>query len=411
MNDQKREGGGVTWDTKAEVIPVTLSSQYAQIKKDLIEEEKHEKRRRGGEGGSMADDLMNTALTRNDFFALQAAAKEVTEFDQICQQAKEISIWFFVLLVLVIFFFVVALLVWVAVRTIEQSRSFLPRVCDHYKYIQGCFWDLPSGGLLLEWGGLKKKSCSSSSSSSSSSSCSNSSSSSDEDDEDESDCCQPDICWEDKADCWKPPSSSCGKRTLLFLHGNTENLDIYAHALHALSKLGYRVFALEYAGYGASRPGDVYNWMAPNARTLEKDLMEAWEICGSRDAIIMGFSLGGGLLGVSYPYLCPAPAQIVFLNSFDSFPRLVEESLTPCLAKLTRQFLATDWKTQSCEDYCGRVLIVVTKDDKLVPYHHGLAIANQFDCKQVVTVKLKRGGHVKAILRHRKCWTPYLLPP
>jgi pimeloyl-ACP methyl ester carboxylesterase len=196
----------------------------------------------------------------------------------------------------------------------------------------------------------------------------------------------------------------------LFLHGNTENLDKYADALNTMSKLGYKVFALEYAGYGAAKPA-VGNCLAPNARSMETDLMEAWEICGNRYAIIMGFSMGGGLLGVTYPYLCPAPAQIVFLNSFDSFPKLVEENLSPCLAKLTRGFLATDWRTRECENYCGRVLIVVTKDDKLVPYRHGLAIADNFSCKQVVTVKLKHGGHVKAILRYRHCWTPYLLPP
>lgn len=49
-----------------------------------------------------------------------------------------------------------------------------------------------------------------------------------------------------------------------------------------------------------------------------RDVMDAWSVCGRSDAIVIGFSLGGAILGEVYEALSPMPAQLVFLNTFVS---------------------------------------------------------------------------------------------
>jgi hypothetical protein len=209
------------------------------------------------------------------------------------------------------------------------------------------------------------------------------------------------------------PNANPRSRPLLFLHGNTGNLDLYEAPLKRCARLGYNIYALEYAGYGMAATTATTNQdIISNGDTVLKDVKEAWNVCGSKDAIVMGFSLGGAILGQTYDGLKPMPAQIVFLNTFHSLSGLVESKLK-ILGPLITPFLRTQWSTQPPKSFYNEVLIVYTKDDDVVTAEQGKELCSIFQSLDPAVIELPDGGHRYSTIRHLDRWanSENLLPP
>lgn len=90
------------------------------------------------------------------------------------------------------------------------------------------------------------------------------------------------------------PAQGHARATLLFLHGNAENLSSHVHAVNWLPAQGYAVLALDYRGFGRSQG-------APDIDALHEDAAAALAWLAVRDAattgplIIYGQSLGGSV--------------------------------------------------------------------------------------------------------------------
>ena len=174
-----------------------------------------------------------------------------------------------------------------------------------------------------------------------------------------------------------PVLQASPRRRVLFLHGNTGSLDDFVSSLDLMDRLGYDVYALEYAGYlplMASPPvgtvlvdGQYWQQSNPSGDTILQNVCEAWSLMGDSNTIVVGFSLGGGALGMVYDRLIPSPAQIVFLNTFFSLPQLIVEVgakfwiPTSVSQHCVAPFMKTQWWCQRPQRYTGRVLIVYTK--------------------------------------------------
>jgi len=267
-----------------------------------------------------------------------------------------ISTALFVLLIFVGAIVILAI-IFLAIRITEQKVLFVPHKTQMYRKIGGNWIQLRSGGGLLH--------CT--------------------------------------------PHANPNSRPLLFLHGNTGNLDLYEAALKRCARLGYNMYALEYAGYGLAAGNEK---VIPNCDSVLQDVLESWNVCGSEHAIIMGFSLGGAILGKTYDRLNPMPAQIVFLNTFHSLSGLVESKLK-VLGPLITPFLKTQWSTQPPRFYYNNVLIVYTKDDDVVTPEQGKELKTIFQSLNPVVVELPDGGHRYSTIRHLDRWAnnECLLPP
>lgn len=246
--------------------------------------------------------------------------------------------WFVVAIVLIILFSsVVGMVVLMVVHAIERSKLFVPTHVSRYSRVSGKWYPLPGGGGLLH--------CT--------------------------------------------PNADPRARSVLFAHGNTFGLDPYASALDQFATCNYNIWALEYAGgYGMTEPQDD----APSAESLVRDIREAWAICGRDDAIIIGFSLGGALLGQVYDDLCPLPAQIVFLNTFWSVPALVACKLKG-IGSLVAPLLNTQWVTKPPKRFKGKVTIVFSVDDDIVPPDQSAELCAIFASLKPACIQLPKGGH------------------
>src|SRR6187551_1260802 len=89
---------------------------------------------------------------------------------------------------------------------------------------------------------------------------------------------------------WPLPEA---RYTILYLHGNYEDLGSIAEYIPGFTKAGYALFAFDYRGYGHSEG-------TPNEKNLYADAQLAYEYLRTKlgipadRIIVFGYSLGGG---------------------------------------------------------------------------------------------------------------------
>lgn len=270
---------------------------------------------------------------------------------------RQLVIAAFSLLIFLVISVGLVLLAVLGLRKVEQKNLFAPIKLDRYRKLSGVVYSLPAGGLVLN----------------------------------------------------TTPNAAQNARRVLFFPGNTGNLELYKEALDKIAEYGYNVFALEYRGYGPAKMEDSFQ---PNAQTLVQDAMEAWNLMGTSDGIVAGFSIGGAILTQIYEKLVPSPAQIVFLNSFGDLKQLLEDKLGQDFGGTMAPLMATKWAIQAPKTYDGHILVVFTADDLTVPAKHGERLCQVFSkSKKLVCRELPRGGHKYSIFTYAMSWLPELLPP
>lgn len=204
----------------------------------------------------------------------------------------------------------------------------------------------------------------------------------------------------------QPVARTGTRRKILFLHGNSDNLDIYSSMLNLFWTAGYDLYAVEYAGYGV-----VHQYEPTPARLLE-NVREAWMKFGDRNTILMGFSIGGILMGQVYDILVPQPAQLVFLNTFASLPELGIDLSNEATVTMIKPFMSTaNWVTRPPQHFHGHVLIVGTRDDQLTRIRHSYMLRDTFASLNADLVIVPTGGHEVGPFLNFTDWQSHLLPP
>jgi len=168
---------------------------------------------------------------------------------------------------------------------------------------------------------------------------------------------------------WFVPAAETARGTLLFFHGNAGNI---SHRLESVSQfhgLGLDVLIIDYRGYGQSEG-------SPSERGTYRDAVAAWQyltegrgVAPSR-IVVFGRSVGGAV-GAWLAANREAGALIVE-SSFSSLPALAAELYW---------FLPVRWLSRfryPTTEYVAAaacpVLVIHSRDDDIVPFHHGREI-------------------------------------
>ncbi|MCC5871905.1 MAG: alpha/beta hydrolase [Gammaproteobacteria bacterium] len=176
---------------------------------------------------------------------------------------------------------------------------------------------------------------------------------------------------------WYVPAPEAD-RTLLFLHGNAGNISHRLDSLRIFHDLGLNVFIIDYRGYGQSegRPSEA----GLHADALAAlDYLEREHGVPTAEVVAFGRSLGGAVaacLATRKPL-----AALILESTFISVPELGSE-LYPWLpvrwlSRLEYDALACLEDVAGQEDVGRRVptLIVHSREDDIVPFRHGQALA------------------------------------
>jgi uncharacterized protein len=169
------------------------------------------------------------------------------------------------------------------------------------------------------------------------------------------------------------------KGTVLFLHGNAENLDTQVNAVLWLVAEGYLVFAIDYRGFGRSGG-------APDIAGVNRDgvaaLDRVYRIPGvdPERVVVFGQSLGGA---VAVHAVARAPRKtrvqgLIVDSAFAGYRRIVRDRLIAGIVTLPLAWPAS-WTVgdrYSPERWIGAVapvpvVVIHGTRDRIVPFSHG----------------------------------------
>jgi len=177
---------------------------------------------------------------------------------------------------------------------------------------------------------------------------------------------------------WLLPSTVPSKATILFLHGNAQNISAHIGNVAWLPSQGYNVFLLDYRGYGLSQG-------APQLPGLFADIEAAADYIALREDlnrvpfVILGQSLGGALAITAAARLKHkiGIAAVIADSAFSSYRAIARERLDALWLTWPVQwplsFAFTD--TYSPQRYASRLspiplLIMHGEADRVVPIAH-----------------------------------------
>ncbi|MDH3546136.1 MAG: alpha/beta hydrolase, partial [Gammaproteobacteria bacterium] len=181
-------------------------------------------------------------------------------------------------------------------------------------------------------------------------------------------------------------------RVLLFFHGNAGNISHRLDSIRQFLSLGLSVLIIDYRGYGQSAGRATESGLYRDAEATWRYLTEERGVAAS-DIVIFGRSLGASV--ASRLAAQQQPLALIVESSFTSVPDIAQE-LYPWLPArwLSRLSHAT---RDFVRDVRCPVLVIHSRDDEIIPFHHGEAIFAA--ANEPRTLLALRGTHNDAFLR------------
>ena len=181
-------------------------------------------------------------------------------------------------------------------------------------------------------------------------------------------------------------------RVLLFFHGNAGNISHRLDSIRQFRNLGLSVLIIDYRGYGQSGGKTTESGLYRDADAAWRYLLEDRGLSAS-DIILFGRSLGASVaarLAAQH-----RPLALIVESSFSSIPDIAQE-LYPWLPArwMSRYSHAT---RDYVRDVHSPLLVVHSRDDDIIPFHHGEAIFAS--ANEPRTLLALRGTHNDAFLR------------
>jgi hypothetical protein len=186
-------------------------------------------------------------------------------------------------------------------------------------------------------------------------------------------------------------------RVLLFFHGNAGNISHRLDSIRQFQDLGLSVLIIDYRGYGQSEGRTTERGIYRDADAAWRYLIEGRGIVAS-DIVIFGRSLGASV--ASRLAAQTQPLALIVESSFTSVPDIAQD-LYPWLPArwLSRLSHAT---RDYIQDVRCPVLVVHSRDDEIIPFHHGEEIfASANERRTLLEI---RGTHNDAFLRDERTY-------
>lgn len=192
--------------------------------------------------------------------------------------------------------------------------------------------------------------------------------------------------------------------TILFLHGNAENISAHVNNILWLMSEGYNVFAFDYRGYGRSEGFPSIDGVHLDAEAALETVLRMSQI-NKGGLFILGQSLGGAIAlytTAASPYKSHIKALIID-SAFSDYRRIAREKLAQMIITWPLQYpLSFLFNNHySPVKWIKKVspvplLIIHGESDKIVPPHHGLILFQEaLEPKEYWSVD--HVGHIQAL--------------
>ncbi len=179
-------------------------------------------------------------------------------------------------------------------------------------------------------------------------------------------------------------------QVLLFFHGNAGNISHRLFSIRQFLDLGLSVFIIDYRGYGQSGGHVTERGLYRDADAAWRYLTEDRGIVGG-DIVIFGRSLGGSV--AAKLATTAEPRAVILESTFTSVPDAAQDIYPWLPARwLSRLRHST---AEYVRDVRVPVLVVHSRDDEIIPFHHGESIFEA--ANEPRTMIALRGGHNDAL--------------
>ena len=186
-------------------------------------------------------------------------------------------------------------------------------------------------------------------------------------------------------------------QVLLFFHGNAGNISHRLDSIRLFQDLGLSVLIIDYRGYGQSEGRTTERGIYRDADAAWRYLIEDRGIVAS-DIVIFGRSLGASV--ASRLAAQQQPLALIVESSFTSVPDIAQH-LYPWLPARWLSRLSHATRNYVRDVRCP-VLVVHSRDDEIIPFHHGEAIfASANEPRTLLAI---RGTHNDAFLRDERAY-------
>ncbi len=216
---------------------------------------------------------------------------------------------------------------------------------------------------------------------------------------------------------WFLSASDKALGTILFLHGNAENISTHIMSVRWLPAQGFNVFLLDYRGYGASEGEPSVEGVQEDVNAAMRTLLSRPDV--DRDRIVVfGQSLGGSIAihNVAHSSYRRHIRALVVESAFASYREIAREKLAAFWLTWPLQY-PLSWTVSDAyspsEAVAGvnpiPLLIIHGDRDPIVPLHHGQRLYELAkEPKQLWVVP--GGGHIQAFQRqaYRDRFVAYL---
>lgn len=189
------------------------------------------------------------------------------------------------------------------------------------------------------------------------------------------------------------------KGTVFVVHGNSQNISAHAASSAWISNYGYNVFLFEYRGFGQSGGKPDLNATMRDIEMAFNAISQRKEVRG-RPIFLLGQSLGASIsiYPVATSTMKDRLCALILEAPFSDYRDIVREKLASSMITWPFQYplsLLID-NTFSPLHFIGRVnalpvLIIHSKDDRIIPMRHGLLLYN--NAKSPKTLWAVRGPH------------------
>ncbi len=180
---------------------------------------------------------------------------------------------------------------------------------------------------------------------------------------------------------WKLLSRTDVRGTILFFHGNGENISTHFANVHWLTAYGYDVYLFDYRGYGKSEGIAQLDEVIKDAETMIAYGVK--QLPSDEKLIVMGHSMGGSL----------AIHAVAHIEHKNRIKTLITIEAFSDYREVTQDVLSTNWLTWLFQwplsfavDNSYRplnsvaqispipLMLLHSKQDEIIPYYHAQAL-------------------------------------
>ncbi|VAW96162.1 hypothetical protein MNBD_GAMMA22-870 [hydrothermal vent metagenome] len=214
-----------------------------------------------------------------------------------------------------------------------------------------------------------------------------------------------------------PSRETKPKGTILFLHGNAQNITAHINSVFWLPYFGFNVFLFDYQGYGQSEG-------APSLSGVQQDFHHAlqWLVdnptIDKNKIIVFGQSLGAtiSLYALSQSKYKDSIRGMVADSGFTSYRNIAQDFLNNSWLTWAFQWplsytISDDYPAINAIPQISPVplLIIHSLDDRVIPYHHGVTLFKAAkEPKYFWTLKKIKHINIFSVKQNRIIFVEYL---